>query len=102
MNFIKVKGVKVLRPFKIEAIVLYPFIFFAAKHPGEKIDNHERIHMEQIKRDGVFMFYSRYLYEYFRSRRRGLSHDLAYRAISYEQEAYKHQQNIEYRVATRK
>ena len=102
MNFIKVKGVKVLRPLKIEAIVLYPFVFFAAKQPTEKIDNHERIHIEQIKRDGVLMFYARYFYEYFRFRRKGLSHDLAYHAISYEQEAYQHQQNIQYRVATRK
>lgn len=102
MNFIKVNGLKVLRSFKIEAIVLYPFVFFAAKQPNERINNHERIHMEQIKRDGVLTFYGRYLFEYFRFRRKGLSHDLAYRAISYEQEAYKHQQNIQYCVATRK
>lgn len=87
--------------FKIEGIVIYPFILFASKFPDEKIDNHERIHMEQIQRDGALMFYGRYFYEYFRSRRRGLSHDLAYRAISYEKEAYQHQQNLKYRVASR-
>ncbi|MBA2403629.1 MAG: hypothetical protein H0V66_02575 [Bdellovibrionales bacterium] len=102
MNFIKVRGVKVLKPFKIEAIVLFPFVLFASSEPDEKIDNHERIHLDQIKRDGVLMFYSRYLLEYYRSRRRGLSHDLAYRAISYEKEAYQHQKDILYRVADRK
>src|SRR4051812_36289392 len=99
MKFIKVRGVMLLRPFKIEGIVLYPFVFFASKTPNEKIDNHERIHVEQIKRDGVFKFYRQYLSEYFKARRKGLSHDLAYRAISYEKEAYQHQNDFQYRVA---
>lgn len=101
MNFIKVRGVKLLRPFKIQAIVIFPFVFYAAKELQEEIDNHERIHMEQINRDGVLRFYSRYLFEYFTGRKKGLSHHQAYRAISYEKEAYQHQPNYQYRVADR-
>lgn len=97
----KIKGVRVLKLFKIEGMVLYPFILFTSKHPERDIENHERIHWDQIKRDGVLKFYYRYLREYFMGRRRGLSHDQAYRNISYEREAYLNQINHQYKITSR-
>lgn len=49
---------------------------------------HEQVHLKQIKREGVFRFYTRYLLEYFKGRKNGLTHYQAYRNISYEREAY--------------
>ncbi len=98
---IKIKGVKFLRRFEIEGIVLYPFILFASPSPAEHLINHEKIHSDQIKRDGVIQFYARYLWEYFISRRKGLSHQEAYRAISYEKEAYLNHHNLNYEVQTK-
>lgn len=94
----KITGVKFLKIWKIEGIVLYPFILFAEKQPDIVIGNHERIHWDQIRRDGVIKFYGRYLKEYFQGRWRGLSHDAAYRSISYEEEAYAHQADLHYQV----
>jgi len=102
MNFIKVRNVKVLSFLKIEGIVIFPFILFASGEPSKEIQNHERIHCEQIKRDGLIIFYTRYVFEYFKSRKNGLSHDRAYKGISYEKEAYLHQQNFLYQIASSK
>lgn len=77
-----------LKPFRINAIVLYPFILFYDKEPVEEIIRHEMVHIDQIKRLGVGKFYALYLYEYLKGRKNGLSHDEAYRNISFEREAY--------------
>lgn len=97
-NMIKLKGIRALRWFKIEGIVLYPFVLFASHEPHEELYNHERIHCDQIRRDGVFRFYGRYLWEYFSNRRKGMRKDEAYRHISYEKEAYRHHANPDYKV----
>lgn len=78
-----IKGISLLHKFKIRAIVLFPFILFAENDPDEFLLNHERIHWDQVKRDCVFSFYRRYLWEYYRGVRKGLTHDQAYRSISY-------------------
>lgn len=49
---------------------------------------HEAVHVLQFRRDGFFPMLARYLGEYLRGRLRGLSHDQAYRQISYEKEAF--------------
>lgn len=97
----QVTGLRFLKRLNINAIVLYPFIFYADKDVPPVIGNHERIHWEQIKRDGVLRFYSRYLQEYFRLRLKGLKHDAAYRGISYEKEAYSQERNFSYKVTER-
>ncbi len=94
----KIRNVKILNWFGIQGIVLYPFIIFASKFPHPDIENHERIHWDQIRRDGILIFYGRYLKEYFSGRRQGFSHDKAYREISYEKEAYLHQKDYQYAV----
>jgi hypothetical protein len=93
---VKIKGLIFLRWFGIEGIVLYPFIFFAAKNPDLTIQQHEDIHWQQIKNAGILGFYKTYLHEYFLGRKQGLTHDRAYRNISFEQEAYAQQRRTNY------
>lgn len=81
---------------KVEGIVLYPFIFFSSARPSVKIINHELVHILQVKRDGVFKFYFKYLTEYLKFRMKGLNHNDSYLAISYEVEAYQHQGDLTY------
>lgn len=77
-----------LKPLNINAIVLYPFILYYDKKPLEEIMRHESVHIDQIKKNGVVKFYSRYLTEYCQGRWQGLNHYQAYRNISFEREAY--------------
>jgi hypothetical protein len=94
----EIYGVRWLRSLRINAIVLWPLVLYADTDPNPELRKHEEIHLQQIKRDGVLRFYSRYLVSYCISRWRGLSHDQAYHAIDYEQEAYAHQENLAYQV----
>jgi len=84
----KITNCTFLKRFNINAIVLYPFVLYCDRDPGKRIISHEMVHFDQIRKDGVVTFYSRYLLEYFRGRYEGLSHYEAYRNISYEKEAY--------------
>lgn len=102
MKIIHLRGIKLMNKFKIQGMVLYPFVLFASRDPDEHLRNHERIHVEQIERDGVLRFYSQYLLEYLSLRMKKMSHDEAYRNISYEKEAYEHHNNIQYQVAARR
>ena len=52
---------------RVNGIVLYPYVLFA-KEPSERLMAHEMIHVEQIQRYGVVMFYLRYLWETIRPR----------------------------------
>lgn len=87
-----------LKYFNINAITIWKWVLYVDKEPSLELINHERIHLDQIKRDGVFTFYFRYLKDYFRLRRSGLPHFYAYKNIRYEQEAYKHERNLDYKV----
>lgn len=91
-----VKNSIIAKLFRVNGIVLYPFIFLAPKDPDPILINHELIHMDQIKRLGVFKFYRNYLCEYWTYRKKGLTHDQAYRSISFEQEAYSNASNLAY------
>jgi len=53
----------------------------------ERLILHELEHVRQIARHGLVRFYSQYIMEYVRNRRRGLVPKEAYRAISFESEA---------------
>lgn len=78
---------------KVDAITLYPYIFFSDKEPSDTLIRHEMVHVDQIKYYGRFRFYVSYLLEYLSYRVRGDSNNVAYNKISYEVEAYK-KQNI--------
>lgn len=94
-----IRGCTFLKWFGINGIVIYPFVMYCDVNPSEAVTNHEGIHLQQISRDGILRFYSRYVAEYLVGRWRGFNHDQAYRRISYEQEAYGHQNNQKYVVS---
>ena len=74
--------------FEIQAISFYPFIFIAhgVKITKELI-NHEKIHLQQQKELLIIPFYIWYLIEL---KTKG------YMNISFEKEAYKNDDNLEY------
>ena len=82
-----------LRPFLmrgVAGITLGRRIYLAPNLREEQVGRfvaHELAHVRQIARHGLLGFYWRYLVEYIRHRRRGLSSGDAYRAISFEMEA---------------
>lgn len=53
----------------------------------ERLVRHELVHVRQIVEKGVVAFYWRYLSEYVRNRRAGMTSRAAYLAISFEREA---------------
>lgn len=88
-----------LKYFNIDAIALWKWVLYSTKDPSPFIVNHERIHLDQIKRDGCLYFYIKYVLEYIHSRLfKGMNHNQAYITISYEQEAYNNQYDFNYQV----
>jgi hypothetical protein len=77
------------------AIALYPFVIFKEAELKEKstIVNHEKIHLKQQAECLLLPFYAMYLIEYMMYRIRGKSHYLAYRSISFEREAFDHEED---------
>ena len=77
-----------LRPFLmrgVDGIAIGRRVYVA--RDDEVLIRHELAHVEQIARIGFFRFYARYLMEYIRNRRSGMSSHDAYRHISFEREA---------------
>jgi hypothetical protein len=70
------------------AITLGRRIFVAEGYASEALIRHEMVHVRQAGELGVPRFLWRYVAEYVRNRRRGMPHDEAYRAISFEAEAF--------------
>jgi hypothetical protein len=70
------------------AITLGRRIFVAEGYASESLIRHELVHVRQAAELGVPRFLWRYVAEYVRNRRRGMTHDDAYRAISFEAEAF--------------
>ena len=83
-----------VRPFlprNLLAITLGRRIWIARELPPAQMNvllRHEMVHVAQMERLGVVVFLARYLGEYARNRLRGMGHDAAYRAISFEAEAF--------------
>jgi hypothetical protein len=80
-----------LRPFlhrRTIAITLGRRIFVAEGHASDALIRHELVHVRQAAELGLPRFLWRYVSEYVRNRRRGMPHDAAYRAISFEAEAF--------------
>jgi hypothetical protein len=80
-----------LRPFlhrNTIAITLGRRIYIAAEHASDALLRHELVHVRQAGELGMTRFLWRYIVEYLRNRRRGMPHDAAYRAISFEAEAF--------------
>lgn len=83
---------------KANAITLFPFIFFS--HPiyaGDKsLLNHENIHIRQAVELFVLPFYIWYLLAFLIHYVRYKDFNRAYRAISFEKEAYENENNVDY------
>ncbi|MEA2344608.1 MAG: hypothetical protein QOF63_2777 [Thermoanaerobaculia bacterium] len=80
-----------LRPFlhrRTIAITLGRRIYVADGHASDALLRHELVHVRQAGELGVLRFLWRYAAEYLRYRRRGMTHDEAYRAISFDAEAF--------------
>jgi hypothetical protein len=80
-----------LRPFLfrgVAAITLGRRVYVAAEHHTAAVVRHELVHVRQAEELGTLRFLARYVMEYVRNRRRGMAHDDAYRAISFEAEAF--------------
>jgi hypothetical protein len=70
------------------AITLGRRIYIAKGYATDALLRHELVHVRQAGELGMPRFLWRYLTEYLRNRRRGMPHDDAYRAISFEAEAF--------------
>ena len=80
----------------VEGMALYPFVFIKNRHPHWVLLNHEGIHLRQQLETGFLLFYVWYLAEYLFRLIRCRSHYQAYRAISFEREAFRHEASPDY------
>jgi len=80
------------------AITLFPFVFLTrgSDKANARLINHERIHIRQQLELFIIPFYLLYFGEYLVRRLQGKNHRQAYRAISFEQEAFGHEQQLDY------
>ncbi len=83
---------------RVRGLALYPFILLQDKNDlhNIRIINHERIHHRQQLEMLLVFFYIFYLLEYLIYRFQGFEHYEAYRKLSYEQEAYANDENLNY------
>lgn len=80
------------------AITLWPFVIIKFSHlrHDEILINHERIHLRQQLELLIIPFYVWYIIEYLVYRFKGMNKTTAYRNISFEQEAYCNEKNLDY------
>lgn len=69
-------------------IWIHPRVLEHAPKTLAALLRHEMVHVAQYERDGTARFLFRYVWEYLRGRWSGMGHWEAYRAISYEREAW--------------
>jgi len=88
-----------LRNKQVTAMALWPFIIFRDQPSRNNVQmlNHERIHHRQQLELLIVPFYIWYFIEYWTAMFRcGFKHHKAYMSISFEQEAYAHQWDLNY------
>ncbi len=92
------KILKILTRGTAHAMAVYPFILLENKSlkSDTKLLNHERIHLHQQRELLILVFYFLYFTEYFIRRVQYRSHHEAYLNISFEREAYRNQDNLDY------
>ncbi|WP_270089510.1 hypothetical protein [Sphingobacterium sp. SYP-B4668] len=83
---------------KAHAVTIYPFIFLKKRQllDDQTLINHERIHLRQALELGILFFYIWYLIEFGIRMLRYRNFRKAYLMISFEQEAYLHEQDSHY------
>ncbi len=76
------------RLLKVGAITLYPYVLFS-RDVTFRMLMHEWVHVRQVRRLGWLRFYASYVWEFLRRYvGGGFKYDKAYRAVSFEAEAY--------------
>ena len=91
-------------PFKGFLAMNFFGLIFARKEHWEKCDenkkksciNHEKIHTRQLLETGIIFFYPLYLIEFFYNLLFSGNPDTAYYNISFEKEAFEHDEDFEY------
>ena len=79
-----------------KAINLFGIIFYKGNKPSEKVINHEAIHTAQMKELLYVGFYIWYVAEWVVKFILYGGANLAYKALSFEREAYFNQENLSY------
>jgi len=82
---------------RLEGITLYPYIIISSSETvanKKKILKHEWIHIKQVRKEGFFKFYTKYLFEWTTNLIKYGRIGKAYRNISYEKEAYKNENKV--------
>lgn len=89
---------KYLVPKGYSAIAVFPFIILHNDRyrDNETLINHEKIHLRQQAEMLVLFFFLWYFLEYMVRLIKYRKHEKAYRNISFEREAYAHQNNSNY------
>ncbi|WP_316827456.1 hypothetical protein [Pedobacter miscanthi] len=79
-------------------MAIFPFILLKSERlkNDQEIINHEKIHLRQQLELLVFPFYLLYFLNYLINLFKYQNHHLAYRNIIFEQEAYDHENDLNY------
>jgi hypothetical protein len=85
----------------VDGMALFPFILVKRKSPGRVLLNHECIHLRQQLEMGLVFFYVWYFAEYLIRLMQHRVHYLAYMHISFEQEAYRNEADLDYLLKRR-
>ncbi len=88
----------VLNSLPASAMAIFPFILVhrSSIPLGEKLLNHERIHLQQQLELLIIPFYIWYGLEYLFYILKFRNHHKAYRSIRFEKEAYSNEMNLNY------
>ncbi|HIP49666.1 MAG TPA: hypothetical protein EYG92_11980 [Lutibacter sp.] len=80
------------------AMTIWPFIFIKDKSSklNHTLINHEKIHLKQQIELLWFLFFLWYVFEFLYKLIKYKKWDTAYRAISFEREAYANEHNLDY------
>lgn len=106
MKFLRWRGWVVVSPFwtrlfsvgRADGVLVFPFILLARPQLRTQATfiNHERIHFTQAMELAVIPFYALYFLEFIWNFIRFANFYKAYRAISFEKEAYQNQNDLDY------
>ncbi len=80
----------------VDGLALYPFVILKSPNPSASLLNHERIHLRQQLEMGLLLFYVWYVLEFLLRYVKYKNKYLAYRNISFEREAYNHDEHLDY------
>ncbi|MCZ4224033.1 hypothetical protein [Pedobacter rhodius] len=88
----------ILKKLPAAGMAIFPFILLKKESykADKEIINHEKIHLRQQLELLILPFYILYLLNYLFNLVKYKKHDLAYRKIIFEQEAYDNENNLNY------